>query len=182
MYIEEGCSVVIVDVIQPYLAKYIGTVWTVNNLISNYHPINATLYHPQYGELVLPIKCLEVIPPPESPLQHDELVKITKAYIRDSFHTCSPDLVGKNGKVRGFDRRNGYYYIKATNGHTGWFPIQCLLPLSYKGEHFIYPEQEVIYEDKKVKVINIKRTKFGNGLLLYIEGNWVPSSEVKPLP
>lgn len=178
MYINEGSQVIITDVDQPGLARYVGTTWTVKNVISAYHPATALLYHQEYGEITLPVRNLETIPPEGSALFHNEYVQILKPYARDGHHVCRTELVGKTGKVRGFDTRNGYFFIKTTSGESGWFPIQSLLPLSFKGEKFYYPDQEVLHEGVKVKISKIKRTKFGKGLLLFINGDWIPSSEV----
>jgi hypothetical protein len=128
---------------------------------------------------VLPLRCLEVTPPEDSPLVHDEFVRIIKGYAKDICHASRPELVGKTGKVRGYDTRNGYYFIKTTNGDSGWFPIQCLVPLNFKGDKFYYPEQEVIFEGNCVRISKIRKTKFGSGQLLYINGFWIPSTEVR---
>jgi len=182
MYIEEGSIVVIVDVDQPTLSRYVGTAWTVKNVISFYHPATALIYNQTYGELVIPIRCLEVTPPDDSPLAHNEFVRITKGYARETYHNCRNELVGKTGKVVGYDTRNNYFFIKTTNGDSGWFPIHCLMPLNFKGEKFYYPEQDVVLDGKKVKISKIRGTRFGNGQLLLIDGNWMPSTTVRSLP
>lgn len=179
MYIDIGSTVVIVDVDQPLLTKYLGTVWTVKNIVSVYFPPTALLCHAQYGEISIPLKCLEVTPPLDSPLSHDELIKIVKPYSETLLHRCRSELIGKTGRIRGFDTRNNYYFVKAANGDTGWFPIQCLMPLEFKGDKFYYPEQEVVLDGQKVKITKIRKTRFGNGQLLYINGRWIPSTEVK---
>ena len=179
MYIEEGSVVIVVDVDQPALARYIGSTWTVKNVMTVYHPATALIYHPQYGEIVLPLRCLEVIPPEDSPLVHDEFVRIMKGYSRETHHSCRTELIGKTGKIRGFDTRNNYYFVKLTNGDSGWFPIHCLIPLAFKGEKFYYPEQDVLLEGNRVRISKIRKTRFGNGQLLYINGSWIPSTEVR---
>lgn len=179
MYIEAGSIVIIVDVDQLGLAKYIGSTWTVKNVVTVYHPATALIYHPHYGEIVLSLRCLEVIPPEDSPLSHDEFVRITRSYTKEVCHISRPELIGKTGKVRGYDTRNNYYFIKLTNGDSGWFPVQCLIPLSFKGEKFYYPEQEVLLEGNRVRISKIRKTRFGNGQLLYINGSWIPSTEVR---
>lgn len=181
MYIDIGSTVVITDVDQPQLAKYIGSTWQVKNILHTYYPASALLYHPIHGEINLSIRCIEVIPPEGSPLSHDEFVKIAKPYAKEAFHTCRTELVGKTGRVRGYDTRNGYYFVKTTVGDSGWFPLKCLVPLAFRGERFYYPEQEVLYENKKVKILQIRKTHFGNGQLLYIDGSWIPSTDVKPV-
>lgn len=179
MYIEEGSVVIVVDVDQPALSKYIGSTWTVKNVMTVYFPATALIYHSNYGEIVLPLRCLEVTPPEDSPLVHDEFVRIIKSHTRGVVHGSRPELVGKTGKVRGYDTRNCDYFIKTTNGDSGWFPIQCLVPLAFRGEKFYYPEQEVILEGSRVRISKIRKTKFGNGQLLYINGSWIPSTEVR---
>jgi len=179
MFVEEGSVVIVTDVDQPALAKYIGSIWKVKNVMASYHPATALIYHQQFGEIVLPIRCLEVIPPEDSPLSHDEFVRITKGYPRDAHHTCCFELVKETGKVRGFDTRNSYYFIKIANGNSGWFPLHCLIPLSFRGEKFYYPDQEVLLDGVRVKISKIRKTRFGHGQLLYINGSWIPSTEVK---
>jgi hypothetical protein len=182
MYIEEGSVVVIVDVDQPSLSKYIGTSWVVKNVMNVYSPAAALIHHTYYGDIVLPLRCLEVTPPKDSPLAHDEMVRIIKPYAKEIYHNCRPELVGKTGKVRGYDTRNNYFFVKATNGDSGWFPIHCLVPLNFKGEKFYYPEQDVIVNGNKVKISKIRSTRFGNGQLLFINGSWVPSTDVSQQP
>jgi len=181
MYIDEGSVVIVVDVDQQLLAKYIGSTWTVKNVMTVHPLATALIHHPQYGDIVLPIRCLEVVPPADSPLAHDEFVRITKSYSREAYHSCRSELVGKTGKVRGFDTRNSHYFIRITNGDSGWFPIHCLVPLSFKGEKFYYPEQDVLLDKVKVRISKIRRTRFGNGQLLFINGNWIASTEVRSL-
>ena len=60
-----------------------------------------------------------------------------------------------------------------------WLPY--LLPLDYKGERFFYPLEEVTYKDKTCIVSKIKKSKFKWGQLLFIDGEWVPSTDVEPL-
>lgn len=179
MYINIGSNAVIVDVDIPELSRFIGTTWIVKNLLSSYYPARALLYHHVYGEINLPIKCLEVIPPENSPISHDETVRITKSF-HNEMYSCRTEMIGQTGKVRGYDTRNNFYFVKTTDGNTGWFPLASLMPLAYKGECFYYPNESVIYENKTVRITDIRKTRFGSGQLLQIGGRWVPSTDVKP--
>jgi len=185
MFIKEGDTVILVATEEPNLRHYIGLEWKVRAVIFTYHPASAIIVRDNLQASCY-IKQLEVVPPDHCPFGHNELVSIKKEIPKASswaapyhFHT---ELLGKVGHVRGYDSRNEYLLIRATSGGAGWFPVQALLPLDYKGERFFYPLETVLYKNKEHVISRIKKSRFKWGQLLLIDGEWVPSTDVEPLP
>lgn len=179
MYAEKGCEVILASTDENLLVPYIGTKWEVVAVMDVYHPATALL---KRGNLQISalLRDLEVMPPPHSPFKHNERVKIISEYKKQntSPHYCNAALIDKIGTVRGYDLRNEYYKIISNYG-TGWFPVRSLVPVDFKGERFYYPFDEVKYKGEKQTVTKIRATKFNHGQLLFISGEWVPSTHVE---
>jgi len=180
MQIEKGNIVILTDTDQPKLHAYIGTKWVVQAVLDHIHPNSAMIYRDGMQATAY-IKHLEVVPPPESIFEHGEVVKINKAYSKTNHRTCDKTLIGKTGKIRSYDSRTDFYFVRCVSGEFGWFPQTSLIPIDFKGQHFFYPLQQVKYHDAIVTINYTKRTKFNYGQLLEIEGQWIPSTEVEPL-
>lgn len=179
MYVEKGCAVILASTDQTTLSQFIGTQWEVLSVLEAYHPACAIIKRNNI-QISASLRDLEVIPPATSPLRHNELVKIQKEFIKNpnAPHYCNTSLLGKIGHIRGYDLRNDYYKVITSTG-SGWFPIECLVPTSFKGETFYYPMQIVSYKKEKCTVMQVKTTRFNHGQLLLIDGVWVPSSHVE---
>jgi len=180
MIVEKGDTVVLIETDQLRLEPYIGSKWTVQAIVDNGFPVSAIITRDDLQATVA-IKNLEVVPPPGSAFDHGEAVKIDKPYSKTNHRTCNKALVGKVGRVKNYDSKINYYFIKCLDGESGWFPTSSLIPIDFKGDKFYYPLQQVKYKDKEVFVHQVKRTKFNFGQLLLINGQWVPSTEVEPL-
>jgi len=178
MFTQKDDKVILISTEQPQLKKYIGSEWLVKTVIHEYHPASAIIGRDNLKASVY-LKNLEVIPPEDGAFEYNETVKIDKLYQKTSVYTCKPHLLDKVGKIRGFDSRNQYYFVKCADGEVGWSPATCLTPLDYKGEHFYYPGDVVNYKNKSCTVNKIKKSKFKWGQLLYIKGDWIPSTDVK---
>ena len=180
MYLEKGDKVILIDTDQPQLRAYLGLQWEVESVMMEYHPASAIIFRKNMQASTF-IKYLEVIPPKDSPFQYDEPIKITKSYVRSNAYSCNLSLLGKIGKVKGYDSRSNFYFVRCENGEVGWFPIQSLIPLDYKGERFFYPFEKVLFKNSEKTITKIKQTKFKWGQLLLIDGEWIHSSDVEPL-
>lgn len=179
MFVTEGDRVVLVSIDEPQLRPYIDTEWDVEQLQDAYHPASAIISRENLKATVY-IRNLEVVPPECSPFKHGEKVKIQRGFFKSPGvrWRCNRDIVGMIGHVRGYDTRSGFYHIRCQQGR-GWFPLHCLLPVSFSGAHFYYPNDWVKYKGQKKIVANIKSTKFGFGQLLLVDGLWVPSTDVE---
>jgi hypothetical protein len=180
MFAQKDDKVILISTEQPQLKKYVGSEWLVRAVIHEYHPASAIIVKDNLQASVY-LKNLEVIPPEESPFEHNEAVKIIKTYQKTSVYTCKPHLVNEAGHIKGFDSRNQYYFIRCLNGEIGWFPATCLAPLDYRGERFFYPGDTVRYKNKNCVINKVKKSKFKWGQLLFINGSWVPSTDVKAI-
>lgn len=129
------------------------------------------------------LKNIEVIPPEDSYFQYKDLVVVKKMLPDTRYHIARPELLNKIGEIRGWDSRDNTYQIEYDGGgFTGraWFPLGSLVPVDYIDDNFYYPNDVVIYEEEKLVVKEIKRTKLRTGQLLKLRNEWVPSSEVVP--
>lgn len=185
MYIKEGDEVILINTEEPNLRHYIGLKWKVKTIIYACLPASAIITRNNLQASCF-IRQLEVVPPESSPFNYDDLVSIKKTPDKKitwtgSHYPCHDDLLGKIGKIKGYDSRNEFLLVRCTSGGSGWFSPQCLIPLDYKGERFFYPQEEVTYKDKTHTISKIKKSKFKWGQLLFIEGEWVPSTDVEPL-
>jgi hypothetical protein len=178
MYLEKGNDVILIDTDQPQLRSYLGHQWKVESVMLDYHPASAIISRGNLQASTF-IRYLEVIPPEDSPFQHEDAVQIIKPYVKINAYSCRKQLIGKIGKVRGYDSRNNFFFIRCDDGEVGWFPIRSLIPLDYKGERFYYPYEYVLYKDQEKIITKVKQTKFKWGQLLLIDGEWVHSSDVK---
>ena len=182
MFVTKGDCVILAETDQTQLTDYVGKDWKVEAVMDQYHPASAIISRDNLRATVY-IRNLEVKPPPSSPFKHNEKVRVERAYLKVAGipYRCNPDLVGMIGHIRGYDTRSGYYHIRCQSGR-GWFPINCLLPLEFKGSRFYYPHEKVRYKNQEKIVSNIKSSKFSYGQLLMIDGLWVPSTDVEPIP
>jgi len=179
MIVVEGATVNLIGTEQRHLKPYVNTRWTVKSLIFGSHPASAIIVRDNLEASVY-IRYLEVIPPKDSPFDYEDHVKIKKSFYHTDVYPCKAYLVGKIGRIRSYDHRNRFYWIKCETGGQGWFPAECLIPLGFKGERFFYPMEIVIYKNEKCIVTEVQRTKFKWGQLLLLNGTWVPSTDVKP--
>jgi len=177
MYIEKGDTVVLVDTDQLQLRSYLGQKWTVESVMPTFHPASAIISKNNMQASTF-LRHLETVPPEDSPFQYLDTVRIRKPFEKLNAYQCNEFLIGKMAHIRGYDKRNNFYYIKCVSGETGWFPMHSLIPLNYRGEKFFYPYEKINYKNK-IKTINkIKKTKFNWGQLLLIDGEWIHSSDV----
>lgn len=180
MYITKGDEVILTHTDQPQLRPYIGTKWRVEATIFNIIPASAMIIRNNLQASAF-IKHLEVAPPSDSPFKHGDQVKITSNFEKISSYSCNKKLLGKVGKIRGYDSRNTFYYVVCNTGESGWFPIHSLLPLNFKGERFYYPYETVKYKGKPKLINKIQQSKFSWGQILLIEGEWIHASDVEPI-
>jgi len=180
MIVVQGSSVILSSPDSPELYSYIGRKFVVQEIYHFRHPITVRIGD-NHLSIVVPIKALEVLPPETSILKHNQQIKIIKSYKRDLINDYRKDLIGKRGTIRSFDQKNGYFLVKTFDGESGWFPLECLYPLDYKGDIFYYPLQTVSHNGQTFRIDAIKNTKFGNGQLLQLAGEWIPSSDVLPV-
>lgn len=182
MFVKEGDRVMLIEVEETQLRPYIGTDWHVERVQDEYHPASAIISRENLRATVY-IRNLEVMPPESSPFKYDEKVKIQKGFFRSPGirYRCNRDIIGSIGNIRGYDTRSGYYQVRCQHG-KGWYPLHCLLPISFRGAHFYYPNDWVKYKNQTKVVTNIKSTKFSFGQLLLIDGLWVPSTDVEAIP
>jgi len=151
----------------------------VKSVLSWYHPASAVITMDDSNlEVMIYLKNLEVIPPDDVAFAHGDEVIIQKTYAYSGFHMCNTKLIGKTGKVKGYDRRDSSFFIKTDSGDQGWFPDTSLLPLNFKGKAYYYPGQVVVYEGASAFIVKTRRTKNGLGQLLFIDGRWVPASDL----
>jgi hypothetical protein len=177
MYINDGDRVVLVDADSPELKRFIGAEGLVQAAWYTYHPAYAqVLFKPNF-QCDVYVSYLEVLPPLESPFSYKETVRVTSTFVAKR---CNKKLVGKVGQIRGYDKRNQNYLIKSSDNIQGWFPANCLFPITYKGKHFHYPLDMVIFKGSRKMVDQVKRTKNNYGQLLLLDGDWVPASDVSP--
>lgn len=180
MYLEKGDKVILVDTDQPQLRSYLGQQWTVESVMMDYHPASAIISRGNLQASTF-IRFLEVMPPMDGPFQYGDAIQMIKPYNKINSYSCRKSLIGKIGKIKGYDSRNNFFYVRCDNGESGWFPINSLVPLNYKGERFYYPFESVMYKDQKKIITKVRQTKFKWGQLLLIDGEWVHSSDVKYL-
>ena len=180
-HVEKGDIVILTETDQTKLQPHVGSKWVVQAILGHTYPSSAVISRDDMQANVY-IKNLEVVPPPGSTFEHGELVKIIRTYPKTNHRTCDKTLIGKVGKIRGYDSRIEFYLVRCPGGEFGWFPQISLVPINFKGEHFYYPLQQVTYGDSTVTISLTKRTRFNYGQLLEIDGQWIPSTEVTPLP
>jgi len=180
MFVSKGDNVILIETDQPQLRNYIGTQWKVEAVMLSYHPASAIISSGNLQASIF-IRYLEVIPPADSPFEYKDLIKIKEPYEKVNAYTCKKELLGKIGKIRGYDSRNTFYFIHCNTGECGWFPIQSLVPLSYKGERFYYPLEKIRFKDKVCIINKIKQSIFKYGQLLLIDGEWIHSTDVEPI-
>lgn len=180
MFVQKGDQVILIAANQESLKKYIGSEWDVISIDRDVHPASALISNGILQANVY-IKNLDVLPPKNGPFDYNEQVKVIKKYTKSNLYICNLNIINAVGSVRSFDSRNGYYYIMCPNGEAGWFPINCLVPVDYKGEHFFYPHDSVKYKNKICLVSKIRKSKFKWGQVLYIDGLWVPSTDVEKI-
>lgn len=121
---------------------------------------------------------INVLPPLESIFQFNDDVKIVKTFEKTGNHLCKTRLLGKAGKIRAYDRRDSTYKVRCDDD-DGWFPPFALMPLNFLGDHYYLPGEIVEFEGTRFTIVQTKNSTYGWGQLLWIEGRWVPSSEVK---
>ena len=180
MYLEKGNNVILVETDQPQLRSYLGHQWKVESVMMDYHPASAIISRGNLQASTF-VKYLEVMPPVDSPFKHEGSVQIVKSYTKINAYSCRQGLIGNVGKVKGYDSRSNFYFVRCENGEVGWFPIQSLIPLDYKGERFFYPFEKVLFKSSEKTITKIKQTKFKWGQLLLIDGDWVHSSDVEAI-
>jgi len=184
MFVKEGDEVILISTEEPHLRHYIGLKWKVKTVMISYHPASAIIIRNNLQASCY-LRQLEVVPPESSPFNYDDLVTIKKnppeIYWSVSKYHHHNKLLGKTGRINGYDSRNEFLHVKCTTGDSGWFPPQYLLPLEYRGERFFYPLEDVKYKGGTHTISKIKKSKFNWGQLLFIEGEWVPSTDVEPL-
>ena len=183
MFVKEGDEVILIDTEEPNLRHYIGLKWKVKTVIFAYTPASAIITRNNLQASCF-IRQLEVVPPESSPFNYNDLVSIKKDPPKSfwtSNYPCHNELLGKTGHIKGYDSRNEFLLVRCNMGGSGWFPPQYLLPLDYKGERFFYPLEDVKYKDEICTISKIKKSKFKWGQLLFIDGEWVPSTDVEPL-
>lgn len=158
-------------------SKYLKTIGIVISVNLDAFPVYAVVefFDGAFGTVYL--MNLETVPPVDSIIQIDDEVRIIKTYSRTYHHHPNESLIGQIGKIVGYDTRDYTYLVDCEIG-IGWFPLTSLLPLDFKGDVFYYPGDVVTYEKEKTVIQEVKKTKFGNGQLLKIKGEWVPSIEV----
>lgn len=176
--VEKGDLVILTATEETWHEIYIGTKWMVQGLLNSY-PTQAIISRNDI-QLTTCIKNLEVVPPPGSTFDHGETVKIEKSFSKINHRSCNKSLIGKFGQIRNYDSRIDYYFVKSSNGESGWFPASSLLPINFKGKHFFYPLQQIKFQGKTSLISQVRRTKFNFGQLLLIDGQWIPSTEVEP--
>lgn len=177
--VEKGDIVILIDTDEIRHEQFIGTKWVVQVVLSNY-PIAAMITRDDF-QITTSVKNLAVVPPPGSTFEHGEMVKVEKSYIKINHRNCNKTLVGKFGQIKNYDSKIDYYFIKSSDGESGWFPASSLIPLNFKGKSFFYPMQQVKFHGNITAISQVKRTKFNFGQLLLIDGQWVPSTEVEPI-
>jgi hypothetical protein len=180
MYVDKGDEVILTETDQPQLRAYIGKKWRVEATMLNYHPSSAMISRGNLQASAF-LKHLEVVPPEDSPFHHDETVKIRDHYDKVNAYSCNKKLIGKIGRVRGYDSRNSFYFVRCTTGEAGWFPVHSLIPLNFKGDRFYYPFEKVLFKGKEKIINQIKQSKFKWGQILMIDGEWIHASDVEPL-
>jgi len=182
MFITAGDKVVLTDADQPELQQFIGVTGHVQAVHYTYHPATARVLFPPNFRCDVYVRYLEVIPPDDSPFSYREKVKIAKDHINKGKQFKDNKLmVGKIAEIRGYDKRTDTYLLKCPEDNKGWFPANCLIPITYKGEKFYYPFEQILYKGELRVISQIKRTPNNYGQLLFIEGVWVPSSDVTPI-
>lgn len=125
-----------------------------------------------------------VIPPKYDLFDYLESVIIAKPYDRrllPPYHFCVPQLIGCVGKIVSYDSRDAFYLVETSGHGSGWFPATSLLPINYQGETFYYPNEEVKFKGRKVRISSVRRTKSNRGQIVLIDGEWIPSSHILPL-
>lgn len=182
MFVTKEDIVILAETDQVQLKDYVGKEWKVEAVMDAYHPASAIISKDNLRATVH-IRNLEVKPPESSPFKHNEKVRIQKDYSRVPGipYRCNTDLVGLIGFIRGYDTRSGFYHVRCQGGR-GWFPIQSLLPMDFKGERFFYPHESVKYKGMIKIISNVKPSRFSFGQLLLIDGIWIPSTDVEPNP
>lgn len=178
-YVRAGDRVIInkVDNQTHSISKYLGTIAKVISVNTDSYPIYAIVELYDQNHASIYIINLETIPPENSIIQHGDSARIVKSYERTNYHYPNTDIIGKSGKIVGYDTRDSTYLID-TNIGVGWFPLTSLIPIEFKGDKFYHPGDIVVKNGEKVIIQEIAKTKFGNGQLLKIRGEWVPSSEI----
>ncbi len=180
MYVSKGDEVILIQTEQPQLTPYVGKKWKVEATMFSYHPASAMISRGNLQASAF-IKHLEVVPPPDSPFQHNELVKIRATFEKIGSYSCNKTLIGKVGNIRGYDSRNCCYFISCNTNEAGWFPLHSLIPLNYKGDRFYYPFEKVKYKGKEKVINQVKQSRFKWGQILNIDGEWIHASDVEPL-
>lgn len=181
MFVAKGDTVILTESDQPHLQPYVGKEWKVEAVIMSFLPASAMLSR---GNLQASsyLKHLEVVAPPDSPFQHQEAVKVRESAEKLGGYPIDRRFIGNIGNIRGYDSRNGLYFVRfLTAGDAGWFPIQALIPLNFKGDRFYYPFEKVKYKGKEKIINKIQQSKFKWGQILMIDGEWVHASDVEPL-
>ena len=183
MYVNVGDRVILIEADSPELKRFIGSKGVVISAQYTYHPALAhVLFKPNFRCDVY-VSYLEVIPPEESPFTYEEKVRVISEFNdkgKTRLHKCNRELVGRVGQIRGYDKRSENYLIKCPDNDKGWFPANCLVPISYKGSRFYYPAEAVKFKGLSRVIDQVKRTKNNYGQLLLIDGDWIPASDVMP--
>lgn len=178
-FIDVGTRVLVLNTDQISLARYIGSMGVVTATRLYFVPTSAQVLLDDGSEASFYLKNLESLPPIESPFQRGDSVIITTGFKKTRHHIFSSHLLKKLGEVVSYDCRDATYFVDCKAHGRGWFPIWCLRPLEFQGDVFYYPGQEVTYEGRSCIIQEIKASKSNLGQVVYIEGNWVPSSSVK---
>jgi len=185
MFVADGDRVILINTEEPNLKEYIGTEWEVKSVLYAYHPASAIIKRENL-EASCYIKYLEVVPPPTCPFRHGELVSIRNVPKKlkkrlGALYPAPAVLIGKTGRIHGYDLRSDCLLVKCLSGEAAWFPPCSLIPLNFKGEKFYYPYEKIKYKNKIKLITQIKKSKFNWGQLLLIDGEWVPSTDVEAI-
>lgn len=188
MYVQAGDKVILTSTEEPTLRPYVDKEWLVKTVMYAIHPASAIIQRDNLQASVY-IRSLDVCPPDTSPFNYGDTVLIRseedakpllKKY-RWYPYQLNTELFSQTGKICGYDSRNQFLRVRCLNGHQGWFPPVCLLPLDYKGERFFYPLEQVKYKGKTLTITEIRKSKFNYGQLLKIDGEWIASTDVESL-
>jgi len=172
--------VILLQTDYPQLQSLAGQRGTVKSVQLSLCPQSAVVtFDLNNIEAAIYTKNLVSIPPSNSPIQYGETVKVVRLISSNKYH-LNKHFLNKIADIVAYDSQDNCYCLKDNEGVFAWFPIKALIPLLYKGEHFFYPGDFIIYKNTKQTIDKIRGTQFNRGQLLLVDGNWVPSSDVKP--